>query len=81
MSEPIAFISHFRIKESKLEEYKKRSKQVIEAWEYIEPTNRELYRIPNEQILEMLKPAEDSGTVFQFKPKYSDGYSRLNQVA
>jgi hypothetical protein len=114
MSEPIVFISHFKIKESKFDSLMQLNQKVAEqieankpgtvaflqyinaegtdlsivhvfpdadsfdrhiagvderakaAFEFIEPTRREVYGMPSDQVLTMLKPPDESGIAFHF---------------
>lgn len=127
MSEPIVFISHFKVKEGKLDSLKRQSQKVTEqiqsdkpgtvaflqysneegtalsiihvfpdadafdqhvagveerakkAVEFIEPTSREVYGMPSEQVLAMLKPPDESGIDFQIMPDRTGGYIRLER--
>ena len=125
MSEPIIFISHFKIKEGKLDGFKQLHQKVVEqikadkpgtvvflhylneegteysvvhvfpdaeamdrhtegagerakaAFEFIEPTRREIYGTPSDQILAMLRPPDGSGIKFNHMPQPIGGYIRF----
>jgi quinol monooxygenase YgiN len=127
MSEPIVFISHFKIKESKFDSLMQLNQKVAEqieankpgtvaflqyinaegtdlsivhvfpdadsfdrhiagvderakaAFEFIEPTRREVYGMPSDQVLTMLKPPDESGIAFHFMPQSTGGYIRFKQ--
>ena len=125
MSEPIVFISHFKVKEGKLDGLKQLHQRVVEqiktdkpgtvvflhylnqegteysvihffpdaeamdrhtegagerakaAFEFIEPTRREIYGTPSDQILAMLRPPEGSGITLTVMPQPMSGYIRF----
>lgn len=125
MSEPIVFISHFKVKPGKLEGLKQLSQKVSEqikmnkpgtvaflqyldeqgkelsiihvfpdaesfdrhvdgveqraktAMDFVEPTRREVYGMPSDRVLTMLKPPDGSGITFRIMPKASGGYVRF----
>ena len=125
MSEPIVFISHFKIKEGKLDGFKQVHQKVVEqikadkpatvaflhylneeeteysvvhvfpdaeamdrhtegagerakaAFEFIEPTRREIYGTPSDQVLAMLRPPDGSGITFNHMPQPIGGYIRF----
>jgi quinol monooxygenase YgiN len=127
MSEPIVFISHFKIKEGKFDSLMQLNQKVAEqiqankpgtvaflqyineegtelsiihvfpdsdsfdqhvkgvderakaAFEFIEPTRREVYGKPGDQVLTMLRPPDESGIAFQIMPQPVGGYIRFNQ--
>lgn len=127
MSEPIVFISHFKVKEGKFDSLMQLNQKVTEqikankpgtvaflqysndqgtelsiihvfpdadsfeqhivgadtraktALEFIEPTRREVYGMPSDQVLAMLRPPEESGIAFQIMPQRMSGYIRLTQ--
>jgi quinol monooxygenase YgiN len=47
------------------------------AFEFLEPTRREVYGKPSEQVLTMLRPPEGSSIAFQYKPEPTGGFLRL----
>jgi quinol monooxygenase YgiN len=47
------------------------------ALEFIEPTHREVYGMPSNQVLEMLRPPDDSGIDFQIMSQPAGGYIRF----
>ena len=125
MSDPIVFISHFKVKPGKLESLKHLNQKVTEqiktskpstvaflqyldeqgeelsiihvfpdaesfdrhvegaerraktSMDFVEPTRREVYGMPNDQVLAMLKPRDGSGIAFHIMAKASSGYIRL----
>jgi quinol monooxygenase YgiN len=125
MSEPVVFISHFKIKPGKLESLKQLHAQVVArieadkpgtvaflhylneagteytvvhvfpdaqaldrhtegagarsqaAFEFIEPTGREVYGTPSAEALAMLTPPEASGIAFRYEPQPIGGFLRL----
>jgi len=125
MSEPIVFISHFRVKEGQVENVRQLNQKVTEqikqnkpgtavfiqylneegtrlsiihvfpdaesfekhvegaderakaAFEFVEPTRREIYGVPSERVLKLLKPPDGSGISFQFMPQATSGYIRF----
>jgi quinol monooxygenase YgiN len=127
MSEPIVFISHFRVKEGRLDSLKAQIQQVTEliqankpgtvvflqylnaegtelsiihvfpdaesldrhsggvaerakaALENISPTRREVYGLPSDQAMAILRPPDGSGISLQFMPHLEDGFIRLKQ--
>jgi quinol monooxygenase YgiN len=127
MSKPIVYISHFRIKEGKLDHLLQLSRNVTEqiktnkpgtvaflqylneertefsiihvfpdadsfdrhvagvderakaAFEFIEPTGREVYGMPSDQVLAMLKPPVGPGITFHTMPQFTGGYIRFEQ--
>jgi quinol monooxygenase YgiN len=127
MTEPIVFISHFKVKEGKFDSFNQHSQKVTEqiqsdkpgtvvflrysnedgtalsiihvfpdaeafdqhiagveerakkAVEFIEPTSREVYGMPSEKVLAMLKPPDESGIDFQVMPNLTGGYIRLER--
>ena len=127
MSEPIVFISHFKVKEGKLDSLLQHNKKVMEqlkankpgtvaflpylndertelsiihvfpdadsfdqhvegaderakvAFEFIEPTRREVYGMPSNQILGMLRPPDGSEITFHTMPQSTGGYIRFEQ--
>ena len=127
MSEPIVFISHFKIKEGKFDGLMQLNQKVAEqieankpgtvaflqyinaertalsiihvfpdadsfnrhiagaderakvALEFIEPTRREVYGMPSDQVLTMLKTPDESGIAFQIMPQSTGGYIRVTQ--
>jgi hypothetical protein len=127
MSRPIVYISHFRVKEGKLDSLIQLNQQVTEqikthkpdtvvflqylneqgtelsiihvfpdadsfdrhvagvderakaAFEFIEPTRREVYGMPSEQVLAMLRPPDGSGITFHIMPQSTGGYLRFEQ--
>jgi quinol monooxygenase YgiN len=127
MSEPIVFISHFRVKQGKFDSLMQLNQKVTEyieankpgtvaflqylneqgtelsiihvfpdadsfdrhiagadervktALEIIEPTHREVYGMPSERVLAMLRPPDDSGIEFQIMPNPAGGYIRFKQ--
>lgn len=122
MSEPIVFISHFKLKEGKLDDLNQLHKKVTEqirtnkpgtivflhclnedgtelriihvfpdadafdkhvegvderakaAFELVEPTSREIYGIPGDRVLEMLRPPDGSEIAFNSLPQPMGGY-------
>jgi hypothetical protein len=128
MFEPIVFISHFKIKDGKLDDLKQLHQQVtgqIKAnkpgtvaflqylnedktelsiihvfpdtesfdlhvegvderaragFELVEPTSREVYGMPSERVMEMLRPADGTGITFKIMPQPMGGYIRLMQA-
>lgn len=127
MSEPIVFISHFKIKEGELNNLMRHNQKVTEqieankpgtvaflqylneegselsiihvfpdadsfdqhvagvdervkaALEFIEPTRREVYGMPSDQVLAILSPPHESGIAFQSMPQPIGGYIRFKQ--
>ncbi len=127
MSKPIVYISHFRVKEGKLDSLIQLNQKVTEqiktnkpgtvaflqylneegtelsiihvfsdadsfdrhvagvderakaAFEFVEPTRREVYGIPSDQVLAMLRPPDGSGITFQSMPQSMGGYIRFEQ--
>jgi quinol monooxygenase YgiN len=127
MSEPIVFISHFKVKEGKLDSLLQLNKKVTEqhktnkpgtvaflqylneegtelslihvfpdadsfdrhvvgvderakaAFEFIEPTGREVYGMPSDQVLAMLRPPDGSEITFHTMPQSTGGYIRFEQ--
>jgi len=127
MSQPIVFISHFKIKEGKLDEVKQLSQNVSEyiqankpgtfaflqftnpegtelsiihvfpdaesfnrhmegaedrankAYEYINPTRREIYGLPSDKTLASLTPPDGSGIALNQMFQFIDGYIRSNK--
>ena len=125
MSEPIVFISHFRVKEGKLDGLKQLHQKATEqieadkpgtlaflaylneegtevsfihvfpnaeamdrhtegagerakvAFEFIEPTRREIYGVPSDQVLAMLRPPEGSAITLSVEPQIIGGYIRF----
>lgn len=51
--------------------------RVKTAMEFIEPTRREIYGIPHDQVMEMLRPPNGSGITFQSIPRLAGGFIRL----
>lgn len=49
------------------------------AFEYIQPTRREVYGMPSDRVQEMLKPPEESEISYQNMPQTLDGYIRTPQ--
>lgn len=124
MSEPVVFISHFNVKEGKLEALKQHTELVtkqIEAekpgtvvflsflneaenelsiihvfpdayamdrhvegamerakasLEFVEPTGRDIYGKPSEQVMQMLIPGDGSAINFSSKPINVSGFLR-----
>ncbi len=125
MSEPIVFISHFKVREGKIDGLKQLHQRVVEqiktdkpgtvvflhylneegteysvihvfpnaeamdrhtegagerakaALEFIEPARREIYGMPNDQVLAMLRPPDESGITFNHVPQSIGGYIRF----
>jgi quinol monooxygenase YgiN len=125
MSEPIVFISHFRVKEGKLDGLKQHSQKMIEliqaekpgtvvflqyfneeatelsiihvfpdvdaynrhgegvaeraraAFEFLERKGIEIYGMPGDQNVAMLRPPDGSGVAFKYMPQSNGGYIRL----
>jgi quinol monooxygenase YgiN len=125
MSEPIVFISHFKVKEGKLDGLKQHHQKVVEqikaekpgtlaflhylnddgteysvihmfpdadafdrhtegagerakaSFEFIELIRREVYGMPSDQILAMLRPRDGSGEPFKHMPQPFGGYIRF----
>jgi hypothetical protein len=125
MSEPIVFISHFKIKEGKLDGLKQHSRKMMKlieaekpgtvvflqyfneegtelsiihvfpdadafdrhgegvaerakaAFEFIERIRIEIYGMPNDQALAMLRPPDGSSTTFNHMPQLNGGYIRF----
>ena len=125
MSKPIVYISHFRVKEGKLESLIQLNQKVTEqiktnkpgtvaflqylneeatelsiihvfpdadsfdrhvagvderakaAFEFIEPTRREVYGMPSNHVLAMLRPPDGSGITFHIMPQSTSGYIRF----
>jgi quinol monooxygenase YgiN len=125
MAEPIVFISHFKVKEGKLDGLKQHHQMVVEqikaekpgtlaflhylneegaeysiihvfpdadafdrhtegagerakaSFEFIELISREVYGMPSDQILAMLKPRDGSGDTFNHMPQPFGGYIRF----
>ena len=124
MSGPIVFISHFKIKEGKLNDVKQLSQNVSEfikankpgtvaflqytneegtelsiihvfpdaesfdhhnegagersnkAFEFIVPTHREIYGLPSDQAMGILRPPDGSGITLNQKSQIIGGYIR-----
>jgi quinol monooxygenase YgiN len=124
VSEPIVFISHFKVKEGKLDSLKQLHQRVVEqikadkpgtlvflhylneegteysvihvfpdadsfdrhgegaaeraknAFEFIELTRREIYGVPSEHGLAVLRPTDGSGITFNAMPQFIGGYIR-----
>ena len=127
MSKPIVFISHFRIKEGKLDNLIQLSQKVTEqhkankpgtvlfllylneqgtelsiihvfldadsfdrhvegvderakaAYEFVEPTRREVYGMPSDQVLALLRPLDGSEITYHTMPQSIGGYIRFEQ--
>ena len=47
--------------------------------EFIEPTGRELYGMPSDQVISMLTPPLESGMTFRHVSNFSNGFLRLMQ--
>lgn len=125
MPEPIVFISHFKVKEGKLDGLKQHSRMMMElikaekpgtvvflqyfneeatelsivhvfpdadafnrhgegvaeraraAFEFIERTRIEIFGMPGDQNLAMLRPPDGSGITFKHMPQLNGGYIRL----
>jgi quinol monooxygenase YgiN len=128
MSEPIVYISHFKVKQGSYESWMQLTQKATEqlkankpgtvaflqftdqdrtelsiihvfpdaqsfdrhvegaaeraksAFEFLEPTSREVYGKPSEQVLSMLKPPQGSGIAFRYKPEPTGGFLRLRQA-
>ena len=50
------------------------------AFELVEPTSREVYGMPSERVMEMLRPADGTGITFKIMPQPMGGYIRLMQA-
>ncbi len=125
MSEPIVFISHFKVKDGNLDGLKQHAQMMVEhiqankpgtvaflqylneeetelsivhvfpdaeaydrhlegvgerakgAFEFIEPSRRELYGMPSTQALAMSRPPHGSRMEFHHKPQCMGGYLRF----
>jgi quinol monooxygenase YgiN len=127
MSKPIVYISHFRVKEGKLDSLLQLSQKVTEqiksnkpgtvvflqylneqgtelsiihvfpdadsfdrhvegvderaraAYEFIEPTRREVYGMPSDPVLALLRPPDGSEITFYDMSQSIGGYIRFEQ--
>jgi len=127
MSKPIVFISHFRVKEGKLDNLIQLIQKVTEqlkankpgtvvylhylneqrtelsiihvfpdadsfdrhvegvdervkaAFQFIEPTRREVYGMPSDQVLALLRPPDGSEITYHTMPQSIGGYIRFEQ--
>ena len=127
MSKPIVYISHFRVKEGRLDSLMQLNQKVTEqiktnkpgtvaflqylnkegtelsiihvfpdadsfdrhvagvdkrakaAFEFIEPTRREFYGMPSDQVLALLRPPDGSEITLQSMPQSAGGYIRFEQ--
>lgn len=127
MSKPIVYISHFRVKEGKLDSLIQLSQKVTEqiktnkpgtvvflqylneqgtelsiihvfpdaaafdrhvegvderataAYEFIEPTGREVYGMPSDQVLALLRPPDGSEITFHAMSQSTGGYIRFEK--
>ncbi|HEX9387270.1 MAG TPA: hypothetical protein VF918_13185 [Anaerolineales bacterium] len=127
MSKPIVYISHFRVKEGRLDSLMQLNQKVTEqiktnkpgtvaflqylneegtelsiihvfpdadsfdrhvagvderakaAFEFIEPTRREVYGMPSDQVLALLRPPDGSEITLQSMPQSAGGYIRFEQ--
>jgi quinol monooxygenase YgiN len=50
------------------------------GFELVEPTSREVYGMPSERVMEMLRPADGTGITFKIMPQPMGGYIRLMQA-
>lgn len=128
MTTPIVFISHFRIKEGQLDNFRQLSETVTEqikatkpgtvaylqylnaegselsiihvfpdadafdkhivgavertkaAFEFIEPTGREVFGMPSDQSLAALRPPAGSGISFSHRSQLMGGYLRYHGI-
>lgn len=49
------------------------------AFEFIEPTRREVYGLPSDQVVAMLRPPDGSGIAFHIMHQSTGGYIRFQQ--